>query len=44
MKNRIAQRMRARRARLDYTQALESASPAMRSELMAAAAHQDFRR
>ncbi len=44
MKNRIAQRMRARRARLGFERALAGAEPAMRHELMAAAARHDFSR
>jgi len=41
MKHRIAQRMRARRARLGFERALAEASPAMRQELLALSTHQD---
>ncbi|HEY1486338.1 MAG TPA: hypothetical protein VGF84_09545 [Micromonosporaceae bacterium] len=41
MKNRIAQRMRARRARLGFVRALDAADPSMRQELIALAARQD---
>jgi hypothetical protein len=43
-KNRIAARMRARRARLGFARALENADPAMRTELFAIAARQDLTR
>jgi hypothetical protein len=44
MKNRIAQRMRARRARMGFERALETASPSMRQELIAMAARQNVLR
>jgi hypothetical protein len=44
MKNRIAVRMRARRARLGYSRALETADPSMRAELIAIAARQGVTR
>ena len=40
MKNRIAQRMRARRARLGFERALQNADPSMRQELVAVATRQ----
>jgi hypothetical protein len=41
MKNRIAQRMRARRARLGFERALATADPSMRQELLAIASRHD---
>lgn len=38
----LTQKIRARRAYRQYERALISASPAMRSELIAIAAHQNF--
>jgi hypothetical protein len=40
----LKQKMRARRAVRQYERALENASPAMRNELIAMAAHQGFNR
>jgi hypothetical protein len=42
MKTRIAQRMRARRARLGYERALATADPSMRQELVALASRQNI--
>jgi hypothetical protein len=44
MKNRIAQRVRNRRARLGFERALEGADPSMRQDLIAAATRQDLMR
>jgi hypothetical protein len=44
MKSRIAQRVRAHRARIDFNRALETAGPSMRQELLAMAAGQNFNR
>jgi len=44
MKTRIAQRLRARRARLGFEHAVAVADPAMRQELLAAASRQDVLR
>ncbi len=42
MKNRIAQRMRARRARIGFERVLATADPSMRQELLVAASRQGF--
>jgi hypothetical protein len=44
VKNRIAQRMQARRQRLGFDRALAEASPSMRQELLAIAARNDVGR
>jgi hypothetical protein len=42
MKNRIARRVRAHRARIEVNRVFDTADPSMRQELLAAAAHQNL--
>jgi hypothetical protein len=42
MKNRIASKLRARRARIGFAQALDRADPTMRQELLAVAARHNW--
>jgi hypothetical protein len=42
MKHRIARRVRAHRARIEYNRVFDMADPSMRQELIAAAAHQNL--